>query len=611
MAEYPTPPGQAPAPAADSASRGESRFSRWVNRLRDLEQKKAPWLPVYQALAEMYLNRKADFTRSINPGEFMMNDIFDNTPQLAAFKFASICMSLLWPDAARTFNIVPKPFLRGNAGVEAYFRAKSARMHESMDKPEAGLSLALTEYFLELGIFGLSGVAALEGKDDENDGPTCFESWDVKSMFIAENSRGYIDTIFLKSERTVRQIYQEYVENAKPGDKVSSRVLEFYSKGKYDEKIETVKVCEPRTPVPGKKGVLAMKWASIHLDLTNRVIMREGGFEELPAAVSRLFKSSSETQGRSCGMVGLPAATNLNSLRQDLIEASEKNLKPPLVVLDDGRLGGTVIDTSPDGLVVVNTSGRPPGEKPISPLYTVGEMQGAKDEKEALVAEVMQAFYLDTLIDLGGDRPMMTAYETAVRNRIRGESAGSLFARQILEFFIPLIKRVYNMHYRRGYFGDFVDTDRNGTGAVQRRKWYALTGKDLMEVPEVVRKARAAGLEIFDIEFISPAQRFMQAEKLQGIMTTLDTMIAVGQVRPDILDNIDLDQIARDIYKYAGCPVGSLRTIDDLKEVRASMAKQQNTGAALEAGKTLADITQKTASARSLMGTMGNPAARG
>lgn len=582
----------------------ESRLSRYAARLRALKQAKAPWLPQYQALAEMFLSRKADFTRAGNVGEFLQDNIFDSTAQFAAYVFASVCMSMLWPDASRTFNIVPKPFLKGMPGVEAYFRAKSAAQQQFMDKPEAGLLLAFMEYFLDLGVFGMSGVASLEGDDDDAELPVVFESWDIKAMYVCENKRGYIDTIFLELEKTVRQVYEEYAESGKVGDKIAARIETLYNDGKYDEKVEVVKVLEPKKPVKGKKGILAMPWASVHLDMDNRVIMREGGFEELPVAVGRMFKRANETQGRSAGMIALPPAINLNSLRQDLIEASEKNLKPPLMVLDDGRLGGAVIDTSADGMTVINTAGRPFGEKPIQPMFTVGEQQSAKEEKENLVQEIMQSFFLDRLLDLN-NKTMMTAYETSIRNRLRGEATGSLFARQIMELLIPTIKRVYKILYRKGYFGDFPDTDPNGVGAVQRKKWAALTGKDTMEVPDVIRKARAAGLEIFDIEFISPAQRFMQAEKLQGIMTMLDTMIAVAQVRPEILDNIDLDQIARDIYKYGGCPVGSLRTVDDLKDVRAALAKQQQTAVALQAGQAVADVNLKGAQAQAARQGMG------
>ena len=573
----------------------ESKVSRYVARLRDLELVKQPWLAHYQSLGENYNSRKMDFTRAGNVGEFLQDNIFCNVPQFAASIYASVCLSMLWPDAARTFNIVPVPQLRGLPGVEAYFKSVSLRQQQFMDRTEAGLLLALMEHFFDQGIFGTSGVATLDGPSDDLSLPVVYETWDVKSMFISENNRGYIDTVFDKTEKTVRQIYEEY-GTGKPGDKISSRVVELYKSSKYDEKIELVKVIEPKTPIRGKRGMLAMPWRSCHLDMTNKLAMREGGFEEMPVAVARALKRAGEVQGRSFGMIGLPAAINLNSLSHDIIEASEKNLKPPIIVLDDGRLGGTVIDTSPDGLIVVNTSGRPFGEKPVQTLYTVGEMQSSKDLKTQLIEEVMQAFQLDRLLDLN-NKTIMTAYETSVRNRMRGETTNSPFARQIMEVLTPTIKRTFNVLYRKGYFGDFPGVSENAPGVMQRRLWASIGGKDDMIVPEVVRKAIIAGLDVYDVEYISPAQRFMQAEKLQGLITSMEAKLAVAATRPDILDGTDLDKWARDIDKYSGSPNNSQRTEDEIRQVRAAMAERQNAVAALEAGKATADIQATSAKA--------------
>lgn len=596
---------QMPPPGLQGAyqPRGESRISQYAARLRDLEREKQPWLNHYQSLAEIFHSRKADFTRAGNLGEFLQDNIFDNTPQFAAHVFASVCLSLLWPDAARSFNLVPAPQLKGVPQVEAYFKAATARLHMSMDRPEAGLQLALMEHFLDQGVFGTSGVATLDGPDaDELSLPVVYEAWDVKTMFISENARGYVDTVFIKLEKTVRQIVQEY-GSGRPGDKIASRVQELYDASKYDEKVEVVKVLEPKSPVRGKKGVLAMPYRSCHIDMENRTIMREGGFEELPVAIARMLKRAGEVQGRSFGMVALPAAINLNNISEGIIIGAEKQLSPPIYVLDDGRLGGTIVDTSADGMTVFNTSGRPFGEKPIGTISTVGDMTSSKDLKEQLIQEIMQAFMLDRLLDLN-NKTMMTAYETSVRNRLRGESTGSIFARQIMEVLTPTIRRTFNIHYRKGFLGDFPGVPHDAPGARQRRQWKSIGGKDDMIVPDIIKKAVDAGLDIYDIEYISPAQRFMQAEKLQGMMTSMDAKIAVAAIRPDILDGTDLDLWARGVDKYSGAPNESQRTLDQVKEVRAAAASRQNAVDGLQAGAQLADMQLKSAQARQAMGTV-------
>jgi len=577
----------------------ESRVARYLSRQQEYERIKAPWLDLYQALAEIFLMRKADFTHAATPGEFLQDNVFDNTGQFAAHVFASVCLSMLWPDAARTFNLVPVKQLKDQPGVEEFFRTATEIQHLEMDRPEAGLSIAFMEYFLDQGIFGISGVANFDGMNEDT--PVVYEAWDIKSMCVSQNAQGFIDTAFFKINRTVRQVYEEYEANRKPGDRISAKVKEQYEARKYEEIVQVLKVVEPKISEPGKKGVAAMKCRTVHIDATNQLIMREGGYEEMPIHVGRMFKRIDETQGRSCGMVALPDAQTLNGATEGVIVATEKQLDPPLVLLDDGRLGGAVVDTSAGAMSVLNASGRLGASKPLEPIFTVGEMQSSEKLMERLENKIMQAFFLDRLLDLN-NKTMMTAYETSVRNRLRGESVGSIFARQIMEVITPTIKGTFNRLYRKGYFGDFPGT--KGSGADQRKKWKALTGKDAIVVPEVVRKAIEAGLDVYEIEYVSPAQRFMEAEKLQGAFTGADALAALEPVLPGIIDNVDKDKYARAVWKFAGAPNRALRTLDDLKVYRAELAKQQQAATALQAGQGLADIQAKSAMARKAMGTV-------
>lgn len=575
------------------------RVERYISRLREYERIKQPWLPVYQGLAELFLTRKADFTSASNLDEFLPADqVFDNTAQFAAHVFASVCLSMLWPDAARTFNIVPAPQLRDQPGVEAYFRAVTAKMHLAMDRPEAGLLTAFMEYFLDEGIFGTAGVGNFAGPDGDPSLPVRYEAWDVKGMCISQNAQGFVDTIFFKIKRTVRQVYEEY-GSGRPGDRVSAHVVEKYKNAKYEDVVEVLKVIEPKPREQGKRGVAGMAVRTVHIDLTNKILMREGGFEEMPVHVGRLFKRIDETQGRSCGMVAYPDAGSLNSLAEGVLVATEKQLDPPLMLLDDGRLGGAVVDTSAGAMSVLNASGRLGNEKPLQPIFTVGEMVSAEKLLARLESRVAQAFFLDRLLDLN-NKTMMTAYETSVRNRLRGESVGSIFARQITEVITPTIKGTFNRMFRAGYFGIIEE----GPGAEQRALWREITGKDDIVVPEAVRAAHAAGLDVYEVEYVSPAQRFMEAEKLQGAFTAADAVAALSPVFPGVGDNVDPDKYIRKVWKYAGAPVDALRTLDDLREFRAAQAQRQNAAAALEAGKGVADIEAKMAQARAAMGTV-------
>ena len=165
----------------------------YIGRLRDLEQEKSYWNVHFQALAEIFLTRKMDFTRVITPGAFLQADVFDNTGQFSAYMFASIFLSMMWPDAARTFRLKPNYRIKNIPGVEDYFRFATHQMHEYMEKPKAGLSMALMEHFLDTGIFGTAGIFTEDNSKNDPEMPLLYDAWGIKNMCISETKQGFVD----------------------------------------------------------------------------------------------------------------------------------------------------------------------------------------------------------------------------------------------------------------------------------------------------------------------------------------------------------------------------------------------------------------------------------
>ncbi len=574
----------------------------YIHRLRELEAEKYPWLVHYQALAEIFLTRKMDFTRVIIPGQFLQADVYDNTGQFSAYLFASVFLSMMWPDAARTFRLKPAHRLRGIPGVEDYFRFCTHVMHEAMEKPRAGLSMALMEHFLDSGIFGTSAIFTDDGPEDDPELPVVYDAWGVKNMCIAETAQGYVDQVYFIRPLKVRQLVVEY---SKPGDYIPERIMEKFRKGGtgLDEPVDVLTVIEPKDPESDgrgqrKRGVAGMAIRTVHIAINEEARLREGGFDEMPAAVGRMFKQLNEALGRSCGMLALPDAQSLNTITEAILVASEKSLDPPLGVLDDGRLGGGVIDTSSGAINVFNSSGRQTNEKPIFPLYTIGEFQQAVEEQKQLMGKIAQAFFLDRLLDLNNE-VQMTAYETSVRDKIRGEALGGVFSRQEKEVLTPMVERTFNILFRKGYLGITND----GPGAKLRRKWDAIVGAEKVIVPDAVKKAHAAGLNVFEVEYISPAKRFQQSDKLRGMMTATDAMIAVQPVQPQVTDGWDGDEWLKKIWELSGAPMDVIRTKDALLKFRAANRKEADAQKGLDQGEQDANIKLKSAQARQALGT--------
>src|SRR6185437_618527 len=234
--------------------------------------------------------------------------------------------------------------------------------------------------------------------------PLVFDAWGVKNMNISETAQGYVDQVYFVRPLKVKQIVTEY---SKPGDYLPKRIMEKFNAGgtALEELIEVLIVIEPKAPEKDdlgnmKRGVAGMPVRTVHIAIGEEATLRRGGFEEMPVAVGRLFKQLNEPYGRSCGMLALPDAQSLNTLTESVLVAAEKSLDPPLAVLDDGRLGGGIVDTSASAINVFNTSGRQSNEKPIFPIFTVGEFQHAEEQQKSLAAKIAQAFFLDRLLDL-------------------------------------------------------------------------------------------------------------------------------------------------------------------------------------------------------------------
>ena len=572
----------------------------YIGRLRELEADKQPWLIHYQALAEVFLTRKMDFTRVIIPGQFLQADVFDNTGQFSAYLFASIFLSMMWPDASRTFRLCPNPRLKDLPGMEDYFRFATHEMHEHMEKPKAGQSMALMEHFLDVGIFGTSGVFTDDNSKVDPELPLLYDAWGVKGMNISETAQGYVDQIYYVRPLKIKQIVTEY---SKPGDYIPARILEKFKAGKADESIDVLTVIEPKEPERDdignmKRGYAGMPIRTIHIAIGEEARLRVGGFEEMPVAVGRLFKQLNEAMGRSCGMLALPDAQSLNTLTEAVLVATEKSLDPPLGVLDDGRLGGGVIDTSAQAINVFNTAGKIGNEKPIFPLFTVGEFQQALEQQKQLAAKIAQAFFLDRLLDLNNN-VQMTAYETSVRDKIRGEALGGVFSRQEKEVMTPMIERSFNILFRNGYLGVVED----GPGAKLRKRWDSITGASRVIIPDALIKAWKAGLNIFEVEYISPAKRFQQSDKLRGMLTATDSAMAMAGIKPEALDGLDIDGWLKKLFELAGSPMDIIRTKDAVMKFRAANRKEMEQMQKLQQGEQGANIALKVAQARQAMGT--------
>ncbi len=433
-----------------------SKVKAILEKHKVLVAEKRPWLEHLQLIGQYINLRKQNFTETNQAGAFLTRDRFDNTAGRNNNIMASALIGALWQNGAQSIQIIPARGMKDDELNREYFDFFTDELVSVMDAPRAGLGIALDEYMLDQGSMGTSGVGVFENEDSrtKKNVPIYFKAWDIKTMVIAEDQFGFVDTVYRLTEKTIAQVVKEYgLEN------VSAKSREKFKNGQgYSAKVKVLHAIEPRLDGdPTKFGNKDMPFASIHIELSKGggqnygKILKESGFDSMPVFVSRFIKLLGEVYGRSSGMAALPDAIELNAIWEALTIALEKQLDPPLGIINDGDLT-PVIDTSAGALNVFNVSGRMTGHDPVFPLYTVGENKSLDKLIDKLTESLSNHFYLDRLLDLNNDT-RMTLGEAQIRNELRAASLGSIYSRQISELFVPMIDRTVALMYKQGRLG--------------------------------------------------------------------------------------------------------------------------------------------------------------
>lgn len=554
---------------------------KYIEHFDSLKNDRKTWDRQYQILGEYVSQIKQNFDTAPQAGEFLLDDIYDATGAFAAHNAASSLLGMLWPGSAKqSIEITPPDDIEGDSTELTEFYGYMTDMTvRAMDNPKANLNLALDEYMIDQLIFGTSGVGVERGYESD----VLFKSYGVKEMYVDEGKNGRVADIFLCFEWTVRRLMEEY-----PVDRLSEKTQEKIKNGKLNDRVKVLICILPRKEFKAEKGVLAMPYMSMHFEYDSKHLIKESGFTDLPIKVARFRKLNYERYGRSPAMMALPDIREANALREAVIVATEKNLDPPMAILDDGMLGGGTVDTSAGALNVFNVSAAMGNRNPIFPLVTVGSIPDALARLEELKNTISQHFFLDRLLDFNNET-QMTFGEAQIRNQIRNASLSSLFSRQIAELFTPLIQRVVDILFEDGKFGVIKGSEQEAEFKAQ--------GKEIRYIPQELVERIENDQSIYEINYKTQASKASRAEEYIAILDVLSFSIQAMQVDPSVRHRVDLHKGVQEIGNIRALPVGILKQDDEVKKLMDAEAQQANAQNELNSGQQLAGIVESMASA--------------
>jgi hypothetical protein len=525
-----------------------------LQRLSKLKDARRVWEDHWDRLAELMLPKRADFISERQRGERRMEEQYDGTPMQAARNLASAVDGFLKPKTTRWFHIrAVDPFINDMDETKQWLAEVENRMYSAIYNRRSRFIQATGEVDLDLVVFG-TGVISVDMTEDQSS--LLFQHHHLKNVYVARNSDGEVDTVFLCVNYTARQAAQKFPN---PGRKARACLQGNAPKGpdetiKYVQCIKPRRMYNPRSPLNTD-----MPYASIWVEVDEKEKVFESGFDEFPFMVPTWDSAEGEIYGRSPGMLALPDANTVNMQAKTLLKAGQKAVDPPLLIANDSVIGSVRMFPGSNTYFDARAA-KMMGRIPIEPLNTGANMPLGREMLHDTREMIWNAF-LRNILQLPQDRPEMTATEVLERKEEFMRVAGPVFGRLESDYIGPMIDRVYNLMARAEAFPPAPEY---------------LEGADIK------------------FEYESPIEKARKQVEAAAAARALEVLTPYIQGKPDILDNFDLDQMSRDVGEAHGMKQTWLKPVESVKQEREAraqmMAQQEQQQQMLEMSKGGADL---------------------
>tara|TARA_A100001515_G_C4588888_1_gene215449 strand:- start:1657 stop:3273 length:1617 start_codon:yes stop_codon:yes gene_type:complete len=502
-------------------------FRQLAKELKDnlsrLQTKRQNWESHWQEVADYMLPRKSDINKERSKGDKRNVQIFDATAVHSLELLASSLHGMLTSTATRWFQLRYKEALLNDSDEAKEW------LEDAMDKmyvafARSNFQQEIFENYHDLIAFGTSCLFIEEDQDDI----VRFSARHIKEIYITEDQRGFVDTIYRKFKMTAKAAFDRFGK-----DQLSRDLLVKFQKTPFDD-VEMVHVVRRRNVFdPKKLDKQNMPFQSVYMEYETGHIISIGGFREFPYVVPRYLKASNEIYGRSPGMNSLPDVKVLNKMVEVSMKAAQKQVDPPLLVPDDAMI--LPIRTAPGSLNYYRSGSR----DRIEPLNIGANNPLGLNMEDQRRRAISRTFHVDQL--LIQENRTMTATEVMQRNQEKMRILGPVIGRLQQELLQPLIIRVFNIMLRN---------------------------KEFLPAPEVLANQQ------IEIEYVSPVALAQKGTQLEGIMRGLEIFGSISQISP-VTDYIDENGLVKQIINILGLPAKMIKSDKEVEQLRAVRQEQQ------------------------------------
>lgn len=484
------------------------------------------WEQIWQEIRELVKPNTSDFVGTRTKGASRNDRIFDDTPTYANSVLSSGIHSYMANPSSRWFEVATNDDnLNRDPYVLAWLESVSNIIYSQFYQADVQHGQMMQELFSDETAFG-TGVIFNWWNNEKKQ--LQFRTYPLANCFIDENDSGVVDTVYRKCIWTTRQARQYF------GEKTPVKIIDERNQSKEWEFIYAV---FPRSDRDWKNPTARhMPYAAVWLLCDTKEIISESGFKTFPYQVPRWEKMAGEIYGRSPAMNCLQMIRVLNASVKVMLQSSQMQAAPPLLVEDENIVGG--IKLQPFSLIYT----APGAENAVRPLQTGANLAVNLDLIKRLQEQIQRCFYNDLfMLPNNSGRDRVTATEIMESRDDRLRQLAPILERQENELFDPQIKRAYSLLLENGM------------------------------IPEFPSNLRGASLEVNYISPAALAQRGVKAMNMQKFIADLAPLL---QVKPDILDVVNFENAIQELALLRNISRSSIRTQEEMQQINAQKQQQ-------------------------------------
>jgi len=427
-----------------------------------------------------------------------------------------------------------RPDLQAIDVLKGWLQECERRLHDALHA--SNFYAVINSFYIEYAGFGTGNMYVGHDTHDD-DVPFRFELLTAGEYVFSVGADGRPDQYFRVIFMTKRQFVQRFPDTA---SKEWKKAVE-----KNDNTVDKVDVSvlecvrkETNNGKPYTRDFFAMQTGGNQKGYpTQEAPIMTDGFYEFPYPIARWNTIGSDDYGLGPGSRALPDIKRLQEMEKAFLMATHKTINPPLNV--PARMRGKT-NTLPGGYNYYANS-----QETINELYQVRfDFNGVSAAVERVEQRIQRNFFNDIFLTAARD-PNATPYKATEVNAREQEKMlrlGPVIERLQHEFLQPVIERCFNIMLRK-------------------------------EQMPMLDPALAELAGDYEIRLISPLATAQRSVALQGINSFMAFVGQAAQFDQSILDNINVDEAAREYANITGVQLGVLRPQEQVDMIRAQRAE--------------------------------------